>query len=86
MKAIDVGKKSVAIDAGEKLVEKAAKNYPHQNHKWLISWFQPEEITKKLNEVIAKFVYTNAINFNKLIDDRASFVQLLIMQLQFKTS
>ena len=35
MKAIDVGK-IVAIDAGKKLVEKAAKNYQHQNRKWLM--------------------------------------------------
>ena len=28
----------------------------------------PEEITKKLNEVIAKYVDTIAINLNKLID------------------
>ena len=30
MKPIDVGK-TIAIDAGRKLVEKAAKNYRHQN-------------------------------------------------------
>ena len=35
MKAIDVGK-TVAIDAGKKLVEEAAKNFPHKNHKWLM--------------------------------------------------
>ena len=28
----------------------------------------PEEITKKVNEVIAKYVDTSAININKLID------------------
>ena len=28
----------------------------------------PEEITKKVNEVIAKYVETSAINLNKLID------------------
>ena len=28
----------------------------------------PEEITKKVNEVITKYVYTSAINLNKLID------------------
>ena len=28
----------------------------------------PEEITKKVNEVIAKYVDTCAINLNKLID------------------
>ena len=35
MKAIDVNK-TVAIDAEKKLVEKAAKNYPDKNHKWLM--------------------------------------------------
>ena len=28
----------------------------------------PEEITKKVNEIIAKYVDTSAINLNKLID------------------
>ena len=28
----------------------------------------PEEITKKVNEVIAKYVDTSAINLNKLMD------------------
>ena len=28
----------------------------------------PEEITKKANEVVAKYVDTRAININKLID------------------
>ena len=27
-----------------------------------------EEINKKVNEVIAKYIYTRAINLNKLID------------------
>ena len=31
-------------------------------------WFQPVENTKKVNEVIAKYVDTCAINLNKLID------------------
>ena len=35
MKAVDVSK-AVAIDGGNKLVEKASKNYPHPNRKWLI--------------------------------------------------
>ena len=30
---------------------------------------QPEEIIKKINEVIAKYVDTSAINLNKLIDE-----------------
>ena len=46
MKAIDVGK-TVAIDAGKKLVEKAAKDYSHQNPKWLILWFRQKKLLKK---------------------------------------
>ena len=45
MKAIHVGK-TVAIDAGKKLVEKAAKSYPHQNHKWLMLWFHQKKLLK----------------------------------------
>ena len=45
MKAIDVGK-TVAIDAGDKLFEKAAKNYPNQNHKWLMLWFHQKNYYK----------------------------------------
>ena len=67
MKAIDVGK-TVAIDAGKKLVKKAAKKLSAP--KWQVAnvMVSPEEITKKLNEVIAKYVDTSAINLNKLID------------------
>ena len=68
MKAIDVSE-TVAIDAGRKIVEKAAKNYPHQNHKWLMLWFHQKKLLKKVNEVIAKYVDTSAINLNKLIDE-----------------
>ena len=46
MKAIDV-RKTVAIDAGKKLDEKAAKNYAHQNHKWLMLWFHQKILLKK---------------------------------------
>ena len=42
MKAIDVGK-TVAIDAGKKLVEKATKNFLHPNHKWLMLWFHQKK-------------------------------------------
>ena len=46
MKAINVGK-TVAIDAGKKLVEKAAKkNYPRQNHMWLMLWFHQKKLLK----------------------------------------
>ena len=38
MIATDVGK-TVAIDAGKKLVERLLKNYPHKNQKWLMLWF-----------------------------------------------
>ena len=46
MKAIDVAK-TVTIDAGKKLVEKTAKRYPHQNHKWLMVWFHQKKLLKK---------------------------------------
>ena len=67
MKAIDVGK-TVAIDAGNKLVEKVAKKL--STPKWQVAniMVPPEDITKKVNEVIAKYVDKSAIYLNKLID------------------
>ena len=60
--------KTVSIDAGKKFVEKAAKRLttpkPHVANAIVL----PEEITKKVNEVIGKYVDTSAINLNKLID------------------
>ena len=85
MKAIDVGK-TVEIDAGKKLVEKAAKGLSAPKLQVANVMVPPEEITKKINEVTAKYVDTSAINLNKLIDGSASIVQMLVMQLQFKTS
>ena len=68
MKTIDVGK-TVAIDAGKILVEKAAKRLSTAKSKVANVMVPPEEITKKkVNEVIAKYVDTSAINLNKLID------------------
>ena len=67
MKAIDVGK-TVAIDAGKKLVEKAAKTLTTPKSQVANVMVPPEEITKKVNEVISKCVDTGAINLNKLID------------------
>ena len=67
MKAIDVGK-TVAIDAGKKLVEKAAKRSTTSKPQVANVMVPPEEITKNVNEVIAKHVDTSAINLNKLID------------------
>ena len=67
MKAIDVGE-TVAIDAGKKLVEKAAKRLTAPKPQVANIIVSPEEITKKVNEVIAKYVDTSAINLNKLID------------------
>ena len=64
MKAIDMAK-TVAIDAGKKLVEKAAKKLSSPKSQVANVTFPPEEITKK---VIAKYVNTSAINLNKLID------------------
>ena len=66
MKAIDVGK-TVAIDAGKKLVEKAANKLSTPKSQKANVMVPQEEITKKINEVIGKFVDTCAINLNKLI-------------------
>ena len=67
MKAIDVVK-TVAIDAGKKLVEKSAKRLTTPKSRVANVIVPPEEITKNVNEVIAKYVDTSAINLNKLID------------------
>ena len=67
MKGIDVGK-TVANDAGKKLVEKAAKKLFKPKSQVVNVIVPPEEITTKVNEVIAKYVDTSAINVNKLID------------------
>ena len=67
MKAIDV-RKTVAIDAGKKFIEKAAKKITTPKSQVANVMVPPEEITKKVNEVIAKYVDTSAINLNKLID------------------
>ena len=68
MKAIDVGK-TVVIDAGKKLVEKAAKRLTTPKPQVANVIVPPEEITKKINELIAKYIDTSAINLNKLIDE-----------------
>ena len=66
MKAIDVGK-TVAINVCKKLVEKAAKRLFAPKSQ--VAYVSPEEITKNVNEVIAKYVDTSAINLSKLIDE-----------------
>ena len=67
MKAIDLGK-TVAIDAGKKLVEKAVKKLSKPKSQVANVIVPPEDITKKVNEVIAKYVDSSAINLDKLID------------------
>ena len=67
MEAVDVGK-TVAIDAGKKLVEKAVNKLSKPKSQVANIIVPPEEITEKVNEVIAKYVDTSAINLNKLID------------------
>ena len=66
IKAIDVDK-TVPIDADKKLVEKAAKKISTPKSQLANVMVPPEEITKKVNEVIAKYVDTSAINLNKLL-------------------
>ena len=58
----------VAIDAGNKLVKEAAKRLSTPNSQVPNVMIQQEEVTKNVNEVIAKYVDTSAINRNKLID------------------
>ena len=65
--AIDVGK-TVAIDACKKLDEKAAQRLTTTKPQVTNVIVPPEEITKKVNKVIHKYVDTSAINLNKLID------------------
>ena len=67
MKAINVSK-TFAIDAGNKLVEYAAKRLSTPKSQVTNVMVPPEEITKKVNEVIAKYNDTSAINLNKMID------------------
>ena len=67
MKAFDMGK-TVAIDAGKKLVEKAAKRLTTQKPQLVYVIVPSEEVTNKVNEVIAKYVDTSVININKVID------------------
>ena len=66
MNAVDVGK-TVAIDAGKKLVEKAAKVLSAPKSQLANVMVLPEESTKKVNEVIAKYVDTSVISLNKQI-------------------
>ena len=68
VKAIDVGK-TAANNTGKKLVEKAAKKLSAPKSQVANVMVPPEEITKKVNEVIAKYVDTSEINLNKLIDE-----------------
>ena len=61
--------KTVVIDADTKLVEKATKKLSASKSQVAHVMVPPEEITKKVNEVIAKYVDTGSVNFNKLIDE-----------------
>ena len=67
MKAIDVGK-TVTIDAGKELVENTVKRLSSPRTHVASVVVLPEDITKNVKEVIAKYVDTSAINLNKLID------------------
>ena len=58
--------KQFAIDAGKKIVEKAAKRLTTLKPQVANVMVPQEEITKKVNEVIAKYVDTSVINLNKL--------------------
>ena len=85
MKAIEVGK-TVTIDAGKKLVEKAAKQLSTPKLQVANIRVSRKEITKKVNEVITKYIDTSAINLKKLIDASSVNHPKLLMLLHFKTS
>ena len=78
--------KTVAIDAGTKLVENATKQLFAPKSQVANVIVPPEDITKKVSEVIAKYVDTSAIHLNNLIDRSSVNVQILLIQLQFKTT
>ena len=61
--------KTVAIDAGKKSVEKVAKRLFTLKSQMANVMVPPEEITKTVNQVIAKYIDTSAINLIKLIDE-----------------
>ena len=67
MKAIDMDK-TVVIDACKKLGGKAAKRLSTPKSQVANVMVPPEDITKKVNEVLAKYIDTNAINLSKMID------------------
>ena len=60
--------KQFAIDAGKKLVEKTAKKLTTPKPQSANVLVPSEEIIKKVNDVIAKYHNTSAIDLNKLID------------------
>ena len=68
MNAIDVGK-TVASDDGKKLVDKAVEKLSQPKSQVANVMVPPEEIIKQVNELIAKYIDTSAINLNKLIDE-----------------
>ena len=72
MKAIDVGK-TVAIDARKKLIENAAKKLLTPKSQEIITKYinvtvQIEQVVQNVNDALANYVDTGAINLNKLID------------------
>ena len=72
MKATDV-EKTVAIDAGKKLIEKNDKKLLTPKSQEIITKYanvtvQPEQVVSNVNDALANQVDTGAINLNKLID------------------
>ena len=74
MKAIDVGE-IVTTDAGKKFVETFVQQLSTSKSQVANAMVPPEEITRKVKEVITKHVVTSTINLNKLIEDRASIAK-----------
>ena len=90
MKAIDDGK-TVEIDADKKLIQKATNKLLTPKSQEIITKYanvtvQPEKVVKNVNNALANYVDTGAINLNKLIDGSSLHGRLLLKQtrLQFK--
>ena len=56
------------------------KNYPRKKSQGANVIVPPEEITKKVNEVIAKHVDTSVINLNIPIDESSVHRSTALMQ------
>ena len=67
-------------------LKKAAKRLTTLKPKIANVLVSPEEITKKINDAVAKYVDTSAIKLNKLIDESSANRPNASNAIQFKIS